>query len=329
EASIRARSFLWPVIGVAVGLGVCAFLALSARRRGRHLAPSNGAGGGEGRRARWWAGAVLLGAETAFLVSAGAPLASSSPSFATPTAREVALQRAVGTSLVAFGSRDCHLPPTLGMHQDINDVYGVRELADYDPMLPADTFRSLAAATGARASARGAPLILCPAVDSADVARRYGVGYILEQPGAPAPTGTQRVATIGGEGLYRVPGAGLVTLASAASHDAVQTPDDTGTPVTTTSAQPNTLEARVQASASSVLQFHVTAVPGWHATMDGRPLRLVPLAGTMLQARVPAGHHTVELRYWPSAFTAGLVLGLLAVLGLAVGVAVEALHRRR
>ncbi|HUI02597.1 MAG TPA: hypothetical protein VLZ77_03570, partial [Acidimicrobiales bacterium] len=171
EASIRARSFLWPVIELGVGLAVGAVLVVAGgggrAPTGRHArAPADG-DADDGRRARWWAGAALLATETAFLVAAGAPLASSSPTDATPTAAEVALQRAVGGALVAFGSRDCHVPPTLGMHQDINVVYQVRELADWDPMVPVGTFRSLSAATGSHASAVGAPLILCPAFASA------------------------------------------------------------------------------------------------------------------------------------------------------------------
>jgi hypothetical protein len=33
----------------------------------------------------------------------------------------------------------------------------------------------------------------------------------------------------------------------------------------------------------------------------------------MLQARVPPGRHVVVVRYWPSTFTAGIVLAIGAV----------------
>jgi uncharacterized integral membrane protein len=36
----------------------------------------------------------------------------------------------------------------------------------------------------------------------------------------------------------------------------------------------------------------------------------------MLQMKVPAGRHTVELYYWPATFTAGLVLAGCALIGL-------------
>ena len=84
EASIRARSFLWPTIDTVVGLGVVGALAFAVRRaRGRGWGRFGGPG--------WWAGAVLVVVETVFLVTAGAPVLSSSPSFLAPTRAEVAL----------------------------------------------------------------------------------------------------------------------------------------------------------------------------------------------------------------------------------------------
>ncbi len=58
-------------------------------------------------------------------------------------------------------------------------------------------------------------------------------------------------------------------------------------------------------------------MPGWHATIDGRPLALKRYAGVLLEARVPPGRHTVVVRYWPETFTEGLVLAGAAALGLA------------
>jgi hypothetical protein len=46
----------------------------------------------------------------------------------------------------------------------------------------------------------------------------------------------------------------------------------------------------------------------------------------MLQARVPAGSHTIELHYWPSTLTIGIVL---ATLSAAVLVSAYFVDRRR
>jgi hypothetical protein len=71
-----------------------------------------------------------------------------------------------------------------------------------------------------------------------------------------------------------------------------------------------------------VLRLRLTDVPGWHATLDGRPLALERFSGIMLQARIPAGNHTVELQYWPGSFTLGIVLAACGAAALAGGLLV-------
>ena len=81
EASIRARSFIWPVVQTALGLGVVGTLALVYRRNSQPRAD-----------ARHWLAALLLACETAFLIAAGAPLWSSSQASLTPTPAVTALR---------------------------------------------------------------------------------------------------------------------------------------------------------------------------------------------------------------------------------------------
>jgi hypothetical protein len=326
EAGIRARSFVWPAIETAVGAVVAGALALAVAC-GRHGAlhaesrPRTGTGRG--------AGLVLLACETAFLVSAGAPLVSSSPTFLVPTPAESALQRTVGGALVAFGSRDCHTPPTLGIHQDVNVVFAVHELAVFDPITPEATFRSLRDATGQPASSVDAPLTLCPAIDNATVARRYGVGFILEHAKGRRPAGTTYVSSLGDEKLYRVPGAAAATLTTLPRNGADPPVDAPGTPVAVTHPDLATWTMSTDAATATVLRLHLTDVPGWHATVDGRSVPLDSLSGSMLEARIATGRHTVELRYWPSAFTDGIIVAIASVVGLGAGLVLEALRRRR
>ncbi|HXQ60495.1 MAG TPA: hypothetical protein VN799_10355, partial [Acidimicrobiales bacterium] len=62
-------------------------------------------------------------------------------------------------------------------------------------------------------------------------------------------------------------------------------------------------------------------------TIDGRPLALEPWAqGTMLEAKVPAGTHVVELHYWPDLFSAGIVIAAAVTVG---GAAALLVRRRR
>ena len=78
-----------------------------------------------------------------------------------------------------------------------------------------------------------------------------------------------------------------------------------------------------------LLRLRLTDVPGWGATIDGRPLTLHAWAtGAMLEARVPSGRHVIELHYWPPLFSAGLGVGAGVVLGFVVA-AVIVVGRRR
>ena len=208
-------------------------------------------------------------------------------------------------------------------------MYGVRELADWDPMTPEAIFRSLRASTGQPAGAVGAPLILCPAIDNATVARRYGVGFILEYAASPRPRGTVFVTTVRNEKLYRVPHAAAATLSRLGADGALPPADAPGTAVPVAHPDAAAWKLSTDAAVPSVLRLHLADVPGWHAAIDGHPLALESLSGSMIQARVPAGRHTVVLRYWPSAFTAGIVLAIVALAGLLAGIIVETRLRRR
>jgi uncharacterized membrane protein YfhO len=73
----------------------------------------------------------------------------------------------------------------------------------------------------------------------------------------------------------------------------------------------------------------LTAVPGWHATIDDRPLKLLTFSKVMLQARIPAGRHTVELVYWPTTFTIGIIAAACSVAGLVVAGVIGRIRRPR
>jgi uncharacterized membrane protein YfhO len=80
-----------------------------------------------------------------------------------------------------------------------------------------------------------------------------------------------------------------------------------------------------------VLRLRLTDEPGWRATIDGHPLVLSSYAGVMMQAHVPAGRHVIEVEYWPSLFTLGLVLagccGVLLVASSALALKIRRSER--
>ena len=48
----------------------------------------------------------------------------------------------------------------------------------------------------------------------------------------------------------------------------------------------------------------------------------------MLEARIPAGRHTIELTYWPAAFSAGLALGVISGASICIALIATVVKRR-
>ncbi len=273
-----------------------------------------------------WVALCLLACESAFLVSAGAPLLSSSPTFFPRTPAEVTLARAVGSSLVGFGT-PC-TEPSLGILPNANVAYGVREFNVYDPIVPRSYFNTWRSITGQNAAFFF--VIFCPAVKTATVARRFGVGFVLEPDGSPGPTGAVFDEEVGDhEALYRIPGAAAATVSPLGQGGALPSPDAPGKAVAVTHPNPASWKLETDSSTPQVLRLRLTDVPGWHGTIDGRALKLERFSGVMLQAIVPAGHHTIELHYWPEAFTVGIGLALCSAVGLIVAVVTTGVRRRK
>lgn len=86
----------------------------------------------------------------------------------------------------------------------------------------------------------------------------------------------------------------------------------------------NTVRAEVSGTAESLLVVSQNLAKGWQATVDGKPAPTVAVDGALIGVFVPAGDHTVTLRYLPRTFVAGagitgaglLAAGLVAVLPL-------------
>jgi hypothetical protein len=324
QATIRAESFIWPAVETAVGLIVVAALTWLHRRPDAAGDPHGASRVTAGRLA----GVSLLACETAFLVASGAPLWTSTSTPFAPTPAVVALKSAVGSSLVGLGGSLCVLPPGLGIPENAQLAYEVQELALYDPMIPSAYYSSW------RAVSRVSPglpddSVYCPGISSTELARLYGVSYVLERAGTPGPRGSVFDRAIGDEDLYRIPDAGLATLTPLTVHDHLPADDTRGTPITVSHADPASWKVVSDADSPQVLRLRLTAVPGWHASVDGRPVPLQRFAGVMLQVEVPAGHHIIELYYWPATFTTGLVLAGCAAAGLVGAAAVGLLRRRR
>ncbi len=326
---VRSDSFVWPVVGTVVGLAAVALLWWDARR------PTDGGGpdapdrdGWRGARLRRVVAVVLVAVESAFLVAVGAPPLSSSPSTFTVTPQVRQLQQSVGGAVVGFGTGSClnFLVPQVGILQEANDAFGVREFAAYDPVMPAAYPSSWRASTGT--SGLLFTSLFCPRVADADLARAYGVGFVLELHGYPGPPGGIFDRSIGREDLYRIPGASAATLVPLGAGGSAPPAGAPGRSVAVSHPDPASWRVVTDAPSTRVLRLRLTDVPGWTATVDGHPLALHPFLRVMLQARLPPGRHVVVVRYWPATFSIGLALAAAAVVVL-VAVAVLALVRVR
>ena len=310
EATIRAKSFIWPAAEVGVGLAVFGFLVVMGRRH-RDRATGNPLLRDPSRTA----GVVLLISSTAFLVALGAPWWSSDTAYLAPTPKETALHKAVGSSIVGFGNSSCLTPPTLGIQPDVNIVYGVHELNSYDPLTPKHLFTAWDRSSGKYPSAIGpsyaVPVSLfCPAVMTLTEARLFGVGFVLEQGHRKGPPGSIFVKKLGDESLFRIPGAAVATLTPLRAGGSLPPTKSPGTAVPVTYPSASSWKLTTRAGTPQVLRLRLTDVPGWHASIDGKPLPLLRFNGAMFEAKVPAGQHTVELHYWPDTFTLGIVVAV-------------------
>jgi hypothetical protein len=182
----------------------------------------------------------------------------------------------------------------------------------------------------------------CPTIASAAQARELGVSYVLVPAGAPGPAGTTYVTrlrvpnphpgspgtTTSDEDLYFVPASGVVTVSTRPAGGVARRP---AVDLRVSSTSSGTLNVTVHQKEVSTLNFHVSDVPGWHATIDGRPLALRASSEFELHADVPPGRHDIKLEYWPSLFSVGLILAAIAVVGIGCATSVAWLrtHRRR
>jgi hypothetical protein len=80
----------------------------------------------------------------------------------------------------------------------------------------------------------------------------------------------------------------------------------------------NTLTLQVEAPEDSWLVISESWDAGWQAAVDGVGTRVIPGDYAFRALRVPAGTHTVEMRYQPLSFVVGAVVSGLAWLALAV-----------
>ena len=313
---LRIDSLIWPLALVLACVVAGALLTAGGRRRGEVSARM--------LRGAAVAGASLLaGAEGAFLLFSGVGINSYSHSFYPETPAISRLKAIVGNGLVGLDtgnpSKDQKFE-AVGFYPEVNLGYGIALYGGHDPLFPQSYFTTWKAVAH---SGMGGPGLFLPDIDSASLALRYGIEWILQAPtrSPVQPPGTRYVATLAGERLYSVPGAARFGfVGTAASRDHV---------ISTSHPVSSSWEIRIHDAVASELVLRVTDVPGWHATIDGHPVALRTPDGLMMQVAVGPGDHTVRLWYLPGRLVQGLVLALVALLVLLSAAVFWAVRARR
>jgi hypothetical protein len=317
EETLRRQSLYWPVSSLI------AFVLVSVVLLDSRIALPGPLRRLKSRPGVTLAALALLG-QSAFLLFAGVGINSyASVEFpGTPGIAELA--HYVGSSLVAID--DCvpttQIPICLirgwngtGLYPEMNLGYGIDELAVHDPLAPAALFDSWPIANaGERAPGVN---LFAPSVNTVALARLYGASFILvcpeaTCPGVAPPAGTTPVAKIDGDELVSVPGSSRF-VSSGTRVIWVGHPSDVSYQVHLASVDTD-----------STLVAHITASPGWQASIDGKSATLRVESGVDLSVQVPAHASEVAFTYSPPHFLPAIVLALLAVLAMIA----EALWRR-
>jgi hypothetical protein len=291
---LKLDSLWWPIglVAACIVAGILFLLVrkLAHRRSARQIVV---------------AGAVVLfGAETAFLLFSGVGISSYSQSFFPVTPAIARLEAVVGSGLIGIDTGKPSQPQKIahaGIFPEANLGYGLAEFGGYDPLIPQVYFKT-----------RGGAPHVEPDIDSAALARRFGIEWILQVPKRhlPRPPGTRYVGSFAGESLYAVPGATRFSVIAKNGLGASEPASSIRHPVA------SSWTFTTDASTPSRLVMRVTDYPGWHASIDGRALPLSRYEGLMLQATVPVGRHVIHLWYLPERLVIGALLALAILVAL-------------
>jgi hypothetical protein len=304
---MRFGALVWPTLCVLLCLGVAGYLLIAERSS-------------SGSRGLAVIAATLALTEAAFLFFAGVGIASYSKPFFETTSAIAKLKGFVGDSLIGLNGgnvtkvRDFE---DVGFYPNVNIGYSVRIFGVHDPMVPLAYFTSWPIQ-------KAAPFqfgvgLFVPDINSVTLAQRYGIGYVLTKPGITVPSGMTTVAVIAGETLSRVPDSTTFSFLSGTG-DSV---------LSATSNGDGAWKLETDGSAPGTLALRVTAEPGFEATIDGRPLTLTSLDHVMFEAQIPAGSHTITLKYLPARFELGIAGALVALIAMLAGGGIITVRRRR
>lgn len=78
------------------------------------------------------------------------------------------------------------------------------------------------------------------------------------------------------------------------------------------------LSGQVTAGEDEILFTTIPYEPGWSITVDGEKVEPVKLVGSLIGINVPAGTHTVTMRFWPDYLTLAIIVSLVGLSLIAI-----------
>jgi hypothetical protein len=85
-----------------------------------------------------------------------------------------------------------------------------------------------------------------------------------------------------------------------------------------TSHEPNRVTVKTRSTTPSILVLSENHYPGWRANVDGRAVETLRVDYNLRGVTLAAGEHNIEFIYRPKSALLGLVISLLALVGLIV-----------
>lgn len=75
----------------------------------------------------------------------------------------------------------------------------------------------------------------------------------------------------------------------------------------------NSIKGTITSSADGLMYTSIIYDRGWSAYIDGEEVEITSINDALLAVEVPAGTHTIELKYWPSNLTLGLIITFASI----------------
>jgi hypothetical protein len=198
-----------------------------------------------------------------------------------------------------------------------NVLAGVSLVGGYDPLPVARSFKLAYEATFVHLERAGAELLVTPdqSKKGLEPVARFAWGRLYKLPAHMpfARLATEAVVASSSDAAFEL--AGRTSPLVAILEEPLPGPIEDGDarPV---SQREDRLDFEVKAKGPALLVVAMTYYPGWEATVDGLPARILRADYAFLAVPLPAGAREVTLVYRPTSFRAGLALSALGLVAL-------------